>query len=113
MKKFAAILLSGLLLIGIFGETPETPENNNETINAEIQEVVKENDVQVTLPPENTEPPSTDEKAETDFSQIREIELANIPAYSSKSYAIINNNVPFFPPCYELLCFWRYPFVYQ
>ena len=96
MKKFAAILLSGLLLIGIFGETPETPENNNETINAEIQEVVKENEVQGTLPPENTEAPSIDEKVETDFSKIREIELANIPAYSSKSYAIINNNVPFF-----------------
>ena len=96
MKKFAAILLSGLLLIGMFCEAPENSINQNEIINTEVQEVVKESEIQGTLPLENTEITSIEEKQEIDFSEIREMELANIPAYSSKAYAVINNNVPFF-----------------
>lgn len=96
MKKFAAILLSGLLLIGMFGEAPENSINQNETINTEVKEVVKESEIQGTLPPENPEIISKEEKQEIDFSEIRENALANIPAYSSKAYVVINNNVPFF-----------------
>lgn len=104
MKKFAAIVLAGLLLIGMFGEPADNSVNTEDTINTEVQEVVNnnltsqndENEIQGTLPPENTETPETEETTETDFSEIKENELANIPPYFSKAYAVINNNVPFF-----------------
>ena len=96
MKKLLAIFVSVVLVAVMFGETPEDSTIKNETINTEIQDVITENEIQGTLPPENTEITSTEEKQEIDFSEIRENALANIPAYSSKAYAVINNNVPFF-----------------
>ena len=96
MKKLLAIFVSVVLVAVMFGETPEDSTIKNETINTEIQDVITENEIQGTLPPENPEITSIEEKQEIDFSEIRENALANIPAYSSKAYAVINNNVPFF-----------------
>ena len=54
----------------MFGEAPENSINQNETINTEVQEVVKESEIQGTLPPENPETISKEEKHEIDFSEI-------------------------------------------
>ena len=121
LKKILILICTlGLLAIGVSGNESNTtiPENNFPTqIESNYQEETKENNEDSqkdetqkseddsinsadkdsnTEDKENAVSSENNAVQEVDYSLIRAEALKNIPAYSSKPYAVVNNNVPFF-----------------
>ena len=99
MKHLKRYLLLLLLCFGLCACTtvPETPEAPTPTT-APTQATQPTNAPTEAVKP--TEPATEPTKAPeqevtTDFSKI-DITLADIPAYTTEAYAVINNNIPFF-----------------
>jgi len=84
MKNLKRYLLLLFLCLGLCActlpETPEVPENPTSTV----------------APTQAAKPTAgADQTVTTDFS-VMNITLADIPAYTTEPYAVINDNVPFF-----------------
>ena len=106
MKHWKRYLLLLLLCFGLCACTtvPETPENPTPTATVTPTEATQPTNVPTEAAKPTAEPTATTaptateapvQTVTTDFSKI-DITLADIPAYTTEPYVVINNNIPFF-----------------
>lgn len=94
MRNLKRYLLLLLLCLGLCACTtvPEAPESPTPTATVTPTEAAKPTVEPTEVPEPTTEPTQI---VTTDFSKI-DITLADIPAYTTEAYVVINNNIPFF-----------------